>query len=238
MINGSEIVVVENKTGKVVNFYSSFRNKKYDRNDVPLVGLRKMIRIGSALNKNADSEIPKNYLFNHSSGITSGKELEISEEEAQFLSKLNINNLNTEGYFYNYISYLDAIKILQTYNNGLLNQPSVIENVLDKEKTIYSKKNNSIKIFDAKSLQKIKGLFTYQKENSFEAYKNQLTNTQNLIFFGTNSDYYTLINDGKYTYFIYNFIAVFTDFEKKKYKQIPLIWMKKAGIRYYNAIRK
>lgn len=149
-----------------------------------------------------------------------------------------MNNLNTEGYFYNYISYLDAIALLQTFNDGSLRKPSVIEKVLDKEKTIYSKKDNSIKIFNTKSLQKIKDLFIYQKENSFGAFKSQLENTENLFFFGTNADYNMIINDGKYTYLIYNFSAVFTDFEKNKTKQIPPMWMKRAGIRYYNAIRK
>lgn len=233
-----KIIVVENKSRKVINYYSSFRNKKHERKDVSLGGLRKIIRIGNALYENPNLEIPENYLFNHSSGITSGKDLEISKEEAQFLSKFNMNNLNAEGYFHNYISYLDAIALIQTFNDGLLRKPSVIEKVLDKEKTIYSKKDNSIKIFDTKSLQKIKDLFTYQKENSFGAFKNQLENTENLFFFGTNADYNMIINDGKYTYLIYNFSAVFTDFEKNKTKQIPPMWMKKAGIRYYNAIRK
>jgi len=57
-----KIIVVDNKTRRVVNFYSSFKTKKNDRNDVSIGGLRKLIRIGSALNENPDSEIPENYL--------------------------------------------------------------------------------------------------------------------------------------------------------------------------------
>ncbi|MFL9835171.1 hypothetical protein [Chryseobacterium terrae] len=231
-----KIIVVDNKSRKVISYYSSFSDKKHNRKDVSIGGLRKLIRIGNALYENPDLEIPENYL--HSYGITSGKELEIHKEEAKFLSKFDINNLNTEDYFYNYISYLDAIALFTTYKDGLIKRPSVIEKVLNKEKTIYLKKDHSIKIFDTKSLQKIKNLLTYQKEHSFGAFKIQLENTENLFFFGTNADYNMIINDGTYTYLIYHFGVIFTDFEKKKTKQIPPIWMKKAGIRYYNAIRK
>ncbi|WP_139421715.1 hypothetical protein [Chryseobacterium mulctrae] len=233
-----KIIIVDNSTRKVVNFYSSFKTKKYDRNDLSMGGLRKIIRIGSALYKNSNSEISENYLANYPSQVISGKDLEISQEEVQFLSNFNINNLNTKGYFYNYIPYLDAIKILQTYNGGLLKQPSVIEKVLINEKMVYLKKDNPRKIFDTKSLEKIRHLFSYQKKYSFGAFKNQLTNTQNLIFFGTNSDYYMIINDGKYTYFIYIFGTVITNLDKKEYKIILPQIFKRVEIKYYNAIRK
>ncbi|MEG1590738.1 hypothetical protein [Chryseobacterium sp.] len=233
-----KIIVVDNSTRKVVNFYSSFKTKKYDRNDLSMGGLRKIIRIGSALYKNSNFEISENYLANYPSQVISGKDLEISQEEVQFLSNFNINNLNTKGYFYNYIPYLDAIKILQTYNGGLLKQPSVIEKVLINEKMVYLKKDNPRKIFDTKSLEKIWHLFSYQKKYSFGAFKNQLTNTQNLIFFGTNSDHYMIINDGKYTYFIYIFGTVITNLDKKEYKIILPQIFKRVEIKYYNAIRK
>lgn len=233
-----KIIVVDNKSGKVVNFYSSFRNKKYDRNDVSLGGLRKIIRIGNVLYENSNSEIPENYLANHHLQITSGKDLEVSQEEVYFLSIFNIYNLNIEGYFYNYIPYLDAIKILQTYNDGLVKKPSVIEKILINEKMVYLKKDNPCKIFDTKSLDKIQHLFSYQKKYSFGAFKNQLTDTRNLIFFGTNSDYYTIINDGKYTYLIYIFGTVITNLDKKEYKIILPQIFKKIEIQYYNAIRK
>ena len=233
-----KIIVVDNHTGKVVNFYSSFRNKKYDRNDVSLGGLRKIIRIGNALYINSNFEISENYLANYPSQITSGKDLEIKQEEVRFLSKFNISNLNAKGYIYNYIPYLDAIKIFQTYNDGLMKKPSVIEKVLINEKMVYLKKDNPRKIFDTKSLQKIRHLFSYQKEYSFGAFKNQLTNTQNLIFFGTNSDYNTIINDGKYTYLIYIFGTVIVNLDKKEYKIISPQIFKKIEIKYYNAIRK
>lgn len=232
-----KVIVVDNETGQVLNYYSSFKSKKYDRKDISMGMLRKIIRIGSALYENPDSEIPENYLFNHSSGI--GKELEISKEEAQFLSKFNIKNLDTKGYFYNYISFLEAIKIFQTYNSGLLKEPFVIKKVLNKDKIVYSQKELSQKIFTQNSLDKIQKNLKHYKENSFGAFENQLKNTENLFFFGYNDmDYFMIINDGKYTYLIYNFSAVITDLEKKKIKKIPHIWMKKAGISYYNAIRK
>lgn len=233
-----KIIVVDNHNRKVVNFYSSFRNKKYDRTEVSLGGFRKIIKVGNVLYKNPDSEIPENYLFNYSSQITSSKELEISKEEIQFLSNFNINNLNTKGYFYNYISYLDAITMFQTYNDGLIKKPYVIKKVLNKEKMIYLKENNTHKIFDKKTLEKILHLLNYQKKYSFQAFKNQLTNTQNLIFLGMNSDYYMIINDGKYTYLIYTFGAVITNLDKKEYKIIPPQIFKKVEIKYYNAIRK
>jgi hypothetical protein len=233
-----KIIVVDNKSGKVVNFYSSFRNKKHDRYDVPLVGLRKMIRIGNALYGNSNSEIPENYLVNYPSQIVSGKDLKVSQEEVYFLSKFNINNLNKEGYIYNYIPYLDAIKIFQTYNSGLVKNPSAIEKVLINEKMVYLKKDNPRKIFDTKSLEKIQHLFSYQKKYSFGAFEEQLTNTKNLTFFGSNSDYYTIINDGKYTYLIYIFGTVITNLDKKKYKIISPHIFKRIEIKYYNAIRK
>ena len=230
-----KIIVVDNKTRRVVNFYSSFKTKKNDRNDVSIGGLRKLIRIGSALNENPDSEIPENYLFNHS--YATGKELEISKKEVQFLSNFNINNLNTKGYFYNYISYLESIALFQTYNHGVLKKPFVIEKVLGKDEIVYFQKEISRNIFNQNSVGKIQQNLKYYKENSFGAFKNQLNNTESLLFFGNNSDYVMLINDGKYTYLIYTFGAVITDLEKKKFKQIPHIWMKKTGIRYYNAIK-
>lgn len=234
-----KIIVIDNKTRKVVNFYSSFRNEKYDRKDVSMGGLRKFIRIGNILYKNPDLKTPDNYLFNYSAETISGKELEISKEEAQFLLKFNIGNLKTEGYFYNYISFLDALKIFQTYNDGLLTQPFTIKKVLHKDKIVYSHKDVSRKIFNQNSLDKIQQNLQYYKENSFGAFKNQLKETESLLFFGYNNiDYFMFINDGKYTYLIYNFSAVITDWDKKKTKQISNTLMKKAGIRYYNAIRE
>ncbi len=231
-----KIIIVDNHTRKVINFYSSFRTKKYDRNDVSLGALRKIIRLGNALYDNSNSEILENHLVNHAPQIISGKELEMSKEEVQFLSKFDIKNFNTKSYFFNYIRYLDVIKILQSYNDGVVKEPFVIEKVLINKKMIYFKKDNPHKIFGAKSLEKIKQVFSNQY--SFGAFKTQLTNTQSLIFFATNSDYYTIINDGKYTYFIYIFGAVITNLDKKEYKIIPPKIFKKIEIQYYNAIRK
>ena len=231
-----KIIVVDNKTRRVVNFYSSFKTKKNDRNDVSIGGLRKLIRIGSALNENPDSEIPENYLYNHS--YTSGKELEISKKEAQFLSNFNINNLKTEGYFSNYISFLDALKLFQTYNDGILIDPFIIKKVLNKDKVAYFHIRRSKEIFSQNNVDKIQQYLRDYKGKNFAAFTNQIENTENLIFFGTISDTNLIINDGKYTYLIYNFFAVITDVKKKKSKQIPYFWMKKEGINYYNAIRK
>lgn len=233
-----KIIVVDNQSGNVVNFYSSFRNKKYDRSEVPLVGFRKLIKVGNVFYKSPNSQIPENYLFNYSSPITSSKELEISKEEIQFLSNFNINNLNTKGYFYNYISYSDAFTLFQTFSDGFIKKPHVIEKVLNKEKMIYLQESNTYKIFDENSLQKILHLLNYQKKYSLEAYKNQLIHTQNLIFFSMNSDHYMIINDGKYTYLIHIFGLFVTNLEKKEYKIIPSQICKNAGIKYYNAIRK
>jgi hypothetical protein len=231
-----KIIVVDNKTRRVVNFYSSFKTKKNDRNDVSIGGLRKLIRIGSALNENPDSEIPENYLYHHS--YTSGKELEISKKEVQFLSNFNINNLKTEGYFNNYISFLDALKLFQTYNDGILIDPFIIKKVLNKDEVAYSHMSRSKEIFSQNAVDKIQQYLRDYKRNSFVAFTNQIENTENLISFGTISDRNLIINDGKYTYLIYNFFAVITDLKKKKSKQIPYSWMKKEGINYYNAVRK
>lgn len=62
-----KIIVVENKSRKVINYYSSFRGNKHGRKDISMGGLRKLIRIGNVLYENPDLEIPENYLFNHSS---------------------------------------------------------------------------------------------------------------------------------------------------------------------------
>lgn len=234
-----KIIIVDNHTRKVVNFYSSFRTKKYDRNDVSLGGLRKIIRLGNALYENSNFEISENYLVNHPSQIISGKDLEISNEEAQFLSKFNINNLKTKWYYYNYVSYLDAITIFQIYNDGLLKKTFVIDKILGNDKIVYSHEDKSRKIFNHNSLDKAQQNLKHYKENSFGAFESQLKNTENLLFFGySDLDYFMMLDDGKYTYLIFNFSAVITDIEKKRTKIIPYIWMKKAGLRYYNAIRK
>ncbi len=87
--------------------------------------------------------------------------------------------------FYNarvYTSFLDVIKIFQTYNNGLLKEPFIIEKILNKDKIIYSQKEISRKFFTQKSLEKIQQNLKHYKENSFGAFENQLNNTKNLFF--------------------------------------------------------
>ena len=233
-----KIIVVDNKTGKLINFYSSFKNAEFDRYDVNIGGLRKLIRIGSLLYKNRDIEIQKNYLISHSSQIIPADSLIINERETNFLSYFNVKNLKRQGYYYNDISFLKAIEIFQTLNNGILKQPYAIKKIVNQNKIIYTQKLNSRKIFTKNSVDKIQQSLEYYKENSFRAFKNELKNTQSLILFGTNLDQCLILNDGKFTYLIYNFRGVVTDLEKKKVKEIPFHWVKKSGILYYNSIRK
>ncbi|PZU26414.1 MAG: hypothetical protein DI622_00845 [Chryseobacterium sp.] len=233
-----KIIVVDNKSGKIVNFYSSFRNKKYDRKDVPLLGLRKIIRLGNILHQNPSFEIPENYLLNYPSLIIPVKELKITKEEIHFLSKFSINNFNMESYFYNYISYLDAIKLFQSYNNGLIRKPFIVEKILEGDEIIYVHKDQSNKIFTNNSLEKINNLLSYSRKNSSEASKNQIENIENLVYFGSNQDHYMMINDGKYTYLIYIFGAVITNLEKKESRSILPNIFRQVEIKYYKAIRK
>lgn len=233
-----KIIVIDNQSGKVINYYSSFKNLKYDRNGVNLNGFRKIIRLGSLLNENPDAKVGENNLFNPNIQITSQDSLKIKEREKRFLSEFNIKKLNQQGYFYNTISFLDAIKIFQTLNNGFLTEPSFIVEVSSKDKTVYRQNTKSRKILNKKSVDKIQENLKHYKENSFGMFESELKNTQNLIRMGYNSDHFIILNDGKFTYLIYNSLAIITNLKEKKFKEIPYHWMKNYGIRYYNAIRK
>lgn len=233
-----KIIVVDNKTGRVISFYSSFKNAKFDRHDVNIGSLRKFIGLGTLLAENPTTEIPQNYLFNHGYQPISSNRLIINEKEARFLSQFNLQNLKKEGYFYNNISFLKAIEIFQTFNSGTLTEPFVINKILNKNKTVYIQNTKSKKIFNEKSAEKIQQHLKYYKKNSFGIFKNELKDNLSLIVFGTNLDQCLILNDGKFTYLIYNFRGVITDLKKRKVKEIPFHWVKKSGILYYNAIRK
>ncbi|MFY7844153.1 hypothetical protein [Chryseobacterium gambrini] len=233
-----KIIVVDNKTGKTIHFYSSFKNAKFDRYDVNIGSLRKFIRLGTFLAENSASEIPQNYLFNYGYQTVSSNSLTINEKEAKFLSQFNLKNLKKEGYFYNNISFLKAAEIFQTLNSGTLREHFVINKILDKNKPVYIQHSGSRKIFSEESAEKIKKHLQYYKEHSFGIFKNELKDTQSLILFGTNLDQCLILDDGKFTYLIYNFRGIVTDIQKKKVKEIPFQWVKKSGILYYNAIRK
>ncbi|WBX99318.1 hypothetical protein [Chryseobacterium gambrini] len=233
-----KIIVVDNKTGKTIHFYSSFKNAKFDRYDANIGSLRKFIRLGTFLAENSASEIPQNYLFNYGYQTVSSNSLTINEKEAKFLSQFNLKNLKKEGYFYNNISFLKAAEIFQTLNSGTLREPFVINKILDKNKPVYIQHSGSRKIFSEESAEKIKKHLQYYKEHSFGIFKNELKDTQSLILFGTNLDQCLILDDGKFTYLIYNFRGIVTDIQKKKVKEIPFQWVKKSGILYYNAIRK
>lgn len=233
-----KIIVVDNKTRNVTNYYSSFKNLKYDRNRINLNGFRKIIRLGSLLNENPEAKVGENYLFNPNIQITPKDSLKIKEREKKFLSEFNIKKLNQEGYFYNIVSFLDAIKIFQTLNNGIVAEPSVIIEVLNKDKTVYRQNTKFRKILNKESVDKIQQNLQFYKENSFGIFEDELQNTQNLIRLGYNSDHFIILNDGKSTYLIYNSLAIITNLKEKKFKEIPYHWMKNYGIRYYNVIRK
>lgn len=231
-----KIIVADNQTGKIVQFYSSFRKAKFDRHDIGMGSLRKMVRLGSLLNTDPNTEIQENYLFNYQT--ISSNDLKIEKREAQFLSKFNITDLQEEGYYLNNISFLDALKMFQSFNTGILKEPYVIKEVFNKNQLIYSRKEISQKIFALQAKDKIQQNLKYYKDHSFGYFKNELKNTQSLITFGTNLDQCLIVNDRKYTYLIYNFRAVITDLEKKNAKEIPYHWLKTIGVQYYNAIRK
>jgi len=232
-----KIMVVDNRTGKIINYYSSFKNKKYDRKDISLGGLRRLIRTGNMLYRNSDTEIPGNYLFGYSYPVISGKALEISRDEALFLSKFGIA-VKESSYFSNFISFQDAIGLFYDYNEGYTGKLFVIDRIFKNEKKIYTHRNKPQKIFNKESLEKIRYLLSYMKDRSFGAFKKQLKNTENLIFFGSNDDYCTIINNGKYTYFIYISGVVVTNLEKKEFKIILPGMFKRIEIQYYSAIRK
>ena len=232
-----KIIVVDNRTGKIINYYSSFKNKKYDRKDVSLGGLRRLIRAGNILYRNPGTEIPDNYLFDYSYPVTSGKALEISRDEALFLSKFGIA-VKESSYFYNLISFQDAIGLFYAYNEGYTRKLFVIDRIFKNGKKIYTHQNKPRKIFNKESSEKIRYLLSYMKDHSFGAFKKQLQNTENLIFFGAGYDYFTMVNEGKYTYFIYISGVVVTNLKKKEYKVILSGMFKGIEIQYYNAIRK
>jgi hypothetical protein len=232
-----KIMVMDNRTGKIINYYSSFRNKKYDRKDVSLGGLRRLIRAGNILYRNPGTQIPDNYLFDYSYPVISGKALEISPDEALFLSKFGIA-VKESSYFSNFISFQDAIGLFYTYNEGYTGKLFVIDRIFKNGKKIYIRRNKLQKIFSRESSEKMKSLLFSLKEHSFGAFKKQLKNTENIFFFGSNNDYCTIVNDGKYTYFIYISGIVVTDLKKKEYEVVLPAMSKRIGIQYYNAIRK
>lgn len=232
-----KILVVDNGTGKIINYYSSFKNKKYDRKDASLGGLRRLIRAGNMLYRNPGTEIPDNYLFDYSYPVTTGKALEISRDEALFLSKFGIA-VKESSYFYNFISFQDAIGLFYAYNEGYTGKLFVIDRIFKNGKKIYTYPNQPRKIFNKESSEKIRYLLSYMKDHSFGAFKKQLKNTESLIFFGSNHDYFTMVNDGKYTYFIYISGVVVTNLKKKEYKIFLPGMFKRIEIQYYNAIRK
>lgn len=156
-----KIIVVDNATGKIINFYSSFKNKKYDRKAVPLGGLRSIIRAGNMLYRNPGAEVPGNYLFYYSYPIISGKELEISRDEALFLKNFNID-LNASGYFYNYVSFHDAIELFRACNEGSTGKIFTVDRIFKSGKEIYTHQNKSRKIFNKESLEKMKFLLSSQ----------------------------------------------------------------------------
>lgn len=232
-----KIIVMDNGTGKIINFYSSFKDKRYDRKYVLLGGLRRMIRAGNILYRNPDAEIPCNYLFPYSYPVPSGNELEISKDESLFLENFAVD-LKTSSYFSSHASFLETIDLFHTCNNGYTGNVFVIDHIFKSGKNIYTNRNKQRKVFSKKAVKKMKSLLSCLKNDSFGGLQKQLKNTENVIFFGAGYDYFTMANDGKYTYLIYISGTVVTNLEKKEFKVIPPGMFKRIEIQYYNAIRK
>lgn len=230
-------IIVDNETGKVINFYSSFKNKKYDRNLVNMGSLRKLVRLEGILNKNDSIEIPENYLSFYEQ-VYNTQTFIIEPSDINFLGQINIKNINKGLFTQSYISYLNTIKIFQSCNENLVKEPIVVEKIIRKKETIYVQKEQAYKIFSNQALNKIQQHLKLYKENKYRYFDDNLNGTENLFTFGTYSDHYLIFNDKKHTYFIYFSGAIATDLSKRKLKMIPLEWKGKIGIKYYNAIRK
>ncbi|MGO4708015.1 hypothetical protein AB4Y90_02640 [Chryseobacterium sp. 2TAF14] len=233
-----KIIVVDNKTGKVLNFYSSFKNKEYDRSLVYLMGLRKLIKVGTWISEDPEIQIPQSYMSNYGFHVYREKDFKLQENERKLLEKLNITDFQSNNYRDNDISFLEAITIFQAFNNKNFTKPFIINKILQKDKTIYEQKNTPVNIFTKKSFNKLQQYLPSYNKNLYSKYENNLKEIKSLIFFGSNSDYYTIINDGKYTYLIYIFGTVITNLDKKEYKIISPHMFKRIEIKYYNAIRK
>ncbi|MEG0927647.1 hypothetical protein [Chryseobacterium sp.] len=234
-----KIIVVDNKTAKVVKFYSTFKTPKFDRNDLNMVGMKKLINMGSILNKNPNAKIPEDYLVTYSSAVILSDSSKIKENAVEFLSKFKVNHLDRRHYNLNFLSFPDAIKIFQMFNrNGIYKEPFSIKSILENNNSIYTHKEDSISIVSPIAAKTIQNCLDYYKDHHYRISDSKVESTQNLISFGVSPSYSLIINDGKYTYFIYLTGAVVTDLHKKQSKMIPLTWMKRIGIHYYNAIRK
>ncbi|MGE8433700.1 hypothetical protein [Chryseobacterium joostei] len=234
-----KIIVVDNKTAKVVKFYSTFKNPKFDRYDLNMVGMKKLINMGSILSQNPNAEIPEDYLAIYTSAAVPSDSSKIKENAVEFLSKFKIDSLDRRHYNLNFLSFSDAIKIFQTFNrNGVCKEPFSIKSILENDNSIYTHKEDSINILSPIAAKTIQNRLDYYKDHHYRISDSQVKNTHNLISFGVPPAYSLIINDGKYTYFIYVVGAVVTDLHKKQSKMIPFTWMKRIGIHYYNAIRK
>jgi len=221
-----KIIVVDNHTGKVINFYSSFRNKKYDRDSINFLGLRKWIVLATAVYENPEIE----NLTTQSGAVIARpiSDLKLEKKHINFLSQLNIK-LSEKGSFSNYFSLLDAVKIFQTLNYASVKEPIVITEIFNKEKLMYKNKTISRNIFTDSSI------------NHFKQYLfklDDLKHQKNCIYFGLNSDFYMFINNGNFTYLIYNTAAIITDLKKKEFKFLSPQSIKDIEKRYYNSIRK
>ncbi|MEJ5103551.1 hypothetical protein [Chryseobacterium sp. MYb328] len=234
-----KIIVVDNKTAKVVKFYSTFKNVKLDRDEINMIGMKKLIKLGSILNTNSEAEIPEDYLNTYASAVVPSDSSKIKENAVDFLSKFKIDHPDRKHYNLNFLSFQDAIKIFQTYNrNGVYKEPFSIKSVSENDKPLYTHKKDSINILSPISTHTIQDRLDYYKDHHYRISESQIKAIQNLYSIGGPTFHAILVNDGKYTYFIYVTSIVITDHDKKQSKMIPAGLMKKIGIHYYNAIRK
>ncbi|WP_312074764.1 hypothetical protein [Chryseobacterium sp.] len=235
-----KVIVVDNKSGKVLNYYSSFKNKKYDRNLVNLIGLRKLIKVGTWLGEYPEIQIPKSYMSNYGFHVYREEDYKLQESEQKLLKKLNITDFQSNDYRHNDINFLEVLTVFQAFNNKNFTQPFIVDKILQKDKIIYSQKNTQLNIFTQKSFDKLQEYLPTYKKDIYSKYEDTLKETKNLILFGSISDTYFIIYDKKFTYLIYNSTAIVTDLKKRKYKVIDsgYNWKRAVGIKYYNAIRK
>ncbi|MCS4303690.1 hypothetical protein [Chryseobacterium sp. BIGb0232] len=234
-----KIIVVDNKTAKVVKFYSTFKNVKLDRDEINMIGMKKLIKLGSILNTNPEAEIPEDYLNTYASAVVPSDSSKIKENAVDFLSKFKIDHPDRKHYNLNFLSFQDAIKIFQTYNrNGVYKEPFSIKSVSENDKPLYTHRKDSINILSSISTHTIQDRLDYYKDHHYRISESQIKAIQNLYSIGGPTFHSILVNDGKYTYFIYVTGIVITDHDKKQSKMIPAGLMKKIGIHYYNAIRK
>ncbi len=234
-----KVIVINNHTGKIIHYYNTY-NINSDRNQIPLFGIRNLLKVGSFITQNSNSIFDENYLYTRFGGSASltKKDLQINNSENNFLSKFRIKNLQNQNYIDDEVLYTDIIKIIQTINNnGILLEPTCINNVVYNSKTVYQNRYTKEKIIDDISNSKIKKLLNYNLKNRIEIFSdiNNSDSIKSIYFISKTTSSFVIIYENDYSFAFVTEGAI--PDENMKFKTIPYELLKKTNIKYFNAIK-